>query len=95
MRFVKPLDETLLLDIFKRHQKILTLENGCLQGGVGSAIIEFMIDNGYSAEVKRLGIPDDFIEHGKPMELHKECGYDPDSIKVAIKALVSKKEFAI
>ncbi len=95
LRFVKPLDEVLLHDIFKRHLKVLTLENGCLQGGVGSAIIEFMTDNGYSSKVKRLGIPDNFIEHGKPIELHKECGYDPESIKVVVKAMVSQKEFAI
>ena len=88
LRFVKPLDEALLHEVFKKHDKVITVENGCIQGGVGSAVLEFMSDNGYKAEVKRLGIPDRFIEHGKPIELHKECGFDKEGIINTIKSMV-------
>jgi 1-deoxy-D-xylulose-5-phosphate synthase len=80
MRFVKPLDEELLHEIFTHHTKVITVEDGCIQGGFGSAVIEFMADNGYSAQVKRLGIPDRYIEHGTQPELWKECGYDEEGI---------------
>ncbi|NMM47416.1 1-deoxy-D-xylulose-5-phosphate synthase [Marinigracilibium pacificum] len=80
MRFVKPLDEELLHDIFKNYEKVITVEDGCLPGGFGSAILEFMADHGYSAKVKRLGMPDRLVEHGEQEELHAECGYDPESI---------------
>lgn len=80
MRFVKPLDEALLHEIFGRHTKVITVEDGCIQGGFGSAVLEFMADNGYSAHVKRLGIPDRYIEHGTQPELWKECGYDEEGI---------------
>jgi 1-deoxy-D-xylulose-5-phosphate synthase len=76
MRFVKPLDEELLHEIFTHHTKVITVEDGCVQGGFGSAILEFMADHGYSAKVKRLGIPDRYIEHGTQPELWHECGYD-------------------
>jgi len=80
MRFVKPLDEELLHTIFKKFSKIITVEDGCLMGGFGSAVLEFMTDNNYRAEVKRLGIPDRFIEHGTQQELWEECGYDTQAI---------------
>ena len=80
MRFVKPLDEKLLHSIFKKFSQIITVEDGCLMGGFGSAVIEFMADHGYSAKVVRLGTPDAIIEHGTQLELHKECGYDPEGI---------------
>jgi 1-deoxy-D-xylulose-5-phosphate synthase len=83
MRFVKPLDEKLLHGIFSEYSKVITVEDGCIQGGFGSAVLEFMADNNYKAEVKRLGIPDEFIEHGEPAELWKECGYDADAICAA------------
>jgi 1-deoxy-D-xylulose-5-phosphate synthase len=77
MRFVKPIDEMLLLhEVFGKFKNVITVEDGCIQGGMGSAVIEFMSDHGYSAHVKRLGIPDRYIEHGTPEELHRECGYD-------------------
>jgi 1-deoxy-D-xylulose-5-phosphate synthase len=81
MRFVKPLDETLLHEIFSQYAKIVTVEDGCIQGGFGSAVLEFMADNRYHAEVKRLGIPDEVIEHGEQPELHRECRFDPDHIE--------------
>jgi 1-deoxy-D-xylulose-5-phosphate synthase len=84
MRFVKPLDEEMLHEIFGRFKKIVTLEDGCIQGGFGSAILEFMADHGYSAEVRRLGIPDRVVEHGEQLELHRECGFDPDGIERSV-----------
>lgn len=80
MRFVKPLDEELLHEIFSRFNKVVTVEDGCIMGGFGSAILEFMADHGYNATVKRLGIPDRVVEHGEQIELHRECGFDPDAI---------------
>lgn len=80
MRFVKPLDEELLHEVFGKFSIVVTVEDGCLMGGFGSAIVEFMTDHGYNARVKRLGIPDHVVEHGEPFELHQECGYDPESI---------------
>jgi 1-deoxy-D-xylulose-5-phosphate synthase len=80
MRFVKPLDEKLLHQVFSKYNKIITVEDGCLMGGFGSAILEFMADHKYQAQVKRLGIPDAIIEHGEQLELHRECGFDPEGI---------------
>jgi 1-deoxy-D-xylulose-5-phosphate synthase len=80
MRFVKPLDTDLLYDVFGRFDRVVTIEDGCLQGGFGSAVIEFMVDHGYTAHVKRLGIPDRFIEHGTPDQLFDECGYGKAAI---------------
>lgn len=88
MRFVKPLDEEMLHEVFMRFKKIITVEDGCVVGGFGSAVIEFMADHNYSAQVKRLGIPDRIIEHGEQIELHKECGYDPESIEQEVKAML-------
>ncbi|MFC2112224.1 1-deoxy-D-xylulose-5-phosphate synthase [Bacteroidota bacterium] len=91
MRFVKPIDEDLLHKVFKQFKNIITVEDGTLSGGFGAAILEFMCDNGYTNQVKRLGIPDRFIEHGTPMELFKECGFDPESIAITVKSLVKPK----
>ncbi|MBK5279468.1 MAG: 1-deoxy-D-xylulose-5-phosphate synthase [Bacteroidia bacterium] len=84
MRFVKPLDEEMLHEVLARFKKVITLEDGCIQGGFGSAILEFMADNRYFNEVKRLGIPDSVIEHGEQLELHKETGIDPSGIEKAV-----------
>ncbi|MBZ0246898.1 MAG: 1-deoxy-D-xylulose-5-phosphate synthase [Cyclobacteriaceae bacterium] len=84
MRFVKPLDEELLHDVFTHFKKIITVEDGCIQGGMGSAILEFMADNNYHANVLRLGIPDKVVEHGEQLDLHRECGFDPEGIKKAV-----------
>ena len=94
MRFVKPLDEKLLHQVFKKHNKVITVEDGCLQGGFGSAILEFMADYNYQAEVKRLGVPDDFIHHGTQAELWRECNYDSQAIEEAIQQLVGVKKVA-
>lgn len=87
MRFVKPLDTNLLKEVFSHFDKIITVEDGCLIGGFGSAIIEFMADNRFSAKIIRLGIPDKFIEQGTQQELWEECGFDTNSIKSAILSL--------
>jgi 1-deoxy-D-xylulose-5-phosphate synthase len=88
MRFIKPLDEDCLHRIFKNFSRIITVEDGVISGGFGSAILEFMCEQGYSANVRRLGVPDRFIEHGTQQELYKECGFDADGIYKAVKALV-------
>ncbi|NOX47884.1 MAG: 1-deoxy-D-xylulose-5-phosphate synthase [Chlorobi bacterium] len=87
MRFLKPLDEEALHEIFKSYDKIITIEDGTILGGLGSAVIEFMSDNNYKATVKRLGIPDKFIPHGTPGELMKICGYDTVGIIEAVSSL--------
>lgn len=84
MRFVKPLDEKLLHKIFASYKKIITVEDGCIQGGFGSAVLEFMADHNYHAEVRRLGIPDRVVEHGEQSELHHECGFDAEHIEKAV-----------
>jgi 1-deoxy-D-xylulose-5-phosphate synthase len=88
MRFVKPLDESLLHEVFGKFKKVITVEDGCLMGGFGSAVLEWMVDNGYSAQVRRLGIPDAIIEHGEQIELHRECGFDPEGIAQTVRELV-------
>ena len=88
MRFAKPLDGALLQRIFDKFDKIITLEDGCIQGGFGSAILEFMADNKYTAKVIRLGIPDKVVEHGEQSELYRECGYDFPAIVEAAKSLL-------
>ncbi|HCW08492.1 MAG TPA: 1-deoxy-D-xylulose-5-phosphate synthase [Cytophagales bacterium] len=88
MRFVKPLDEKLLHEIFTKFKKVITVEDGCVQGGFGSAVVEFMVDNNYSSEIKRLGMPDHVIEHGEQIELHRECGFDPDGIEQTVLSML-------
>ncbi|TND09899.1 MAG: 1-deoxy-D-xylulose-5-phosphate synthase [Bacteroidetes bacterium] len=88
MRFAKPLDEEMLHEVFTKFDKIITVEDGCIQGGFGSAVLEFMADHGYHAEVKRLGIPDRFIEHGEQPELWNECGFDAAAITAAAEEMV-------
>lgn len=91
MRFVKPLDEQMLHEVAQRFNKIITVEDGTVVGGFGSAILEFMAANNYTPEVKILGIPDRVVEHGKPEELHRECGYDAKAIADAVRELASLK----
>ncbi len=75
-RFLKPLDEELFHEICKKFTKIVTVEDGTIEGGFGSAVLEFVSDNNYSVDVNRLGIPDEFIEHGLPKELYAQLGLD-------------------
>ena len=86
MRFVKPIDENLLHTIVANYDKIITVEDGCIQGGFGSAVLEFLADHQYNhVQVKRLGIPDRFIEHGSQQELWNECEYDAAAIANAVR----------
>jgi 1-deoxy-D-xylulose-5-phosphate synthase len=91
MRFVKPIDEALLHEVFKNYSKIITVEDGAITGGFGSAVLEFMAEHQYQATVVRLGIPDRLVEHGTLKELHKECGYDADGIASTARNLLSEK----
>lgn len=88
MRFLKPIDEDLLHEIFKAHKHIITVEDGTIIGGLGSAVIEFQSDHGYQAKVRRLGIPDRYIGHGKQEELQHDCGYDAEGIVAAIREII-------
>ena len=85
MRFIKPLDTALLDDVFKNYKSIITVEDGSLNGGFGSAVLEYMADSGVSLPVKRIGIPDNFIEHGSPAELYHMLGMDAEGIADAIR----------
>ena len=91
IRFVKPLDEALLHEVFSNYSKVVTVEDGTVVGGFGSAILEFMNANGYKADVTILGIPDRLVEHGTLKELHSECAYDAAGIEAAVKQIVTKK----
>jgi len=85
MRFVKPLDEKMLHEVFKKYPKIITVEDGTVKGGFGTAILEFMAENNYRASVKILGIPDRIVEHGSPKELYSEIGIDAAHIAETIR----------
>ena len=89
MRFVKPLDEVMLHEVFSKFKMVVTVEDGCVQGGFGSAVVEWMSDQGYVARVKRLGVPDKWIEHGTQAELYEECGYDAAAIEEAALELIA------
>lgn len=80
MRFVKPIDEIMLHEVFSKFKKVITVEDGCTMGGFGTAVLEFMADNNYQAQVVRLGIPDRYIHHGTQEELWADCGFDKDGI---------------
>ena len=90
LRFVKPLDKNLLTEIFGNFKQIITIEDGTIQGGFGSAILEFMAENNFSASVKLLGVPDKFIEHGTVEDLHKECGIDTKGIVKSVLEILGK-----
>jgi 1-deoxy-D-xylulose-5-phosphate synthase len=91
MRFVKPLDKALLHEVFSQFDKVITVEDGTVVGGFGSAVLEFMNEHNYKAEIKILGIPDRLVEHGTPKELHHECGYDGQGIKETVLEMMKGK----
>jgi 1-deoxy-D-xylulose-5-phosphate synthase len=91
LRFLKPLDEQLLDEIGRRFSKIVTIEDGVRNGGMGSAVMEWMNDHGYQPCIKRLGLPDQFVEHGKVSELHAIVGIDQESIKETINQMLAAK----
>ena len=90
MRFVKPIDDELLTEIFKSFKTVVTIEDGVIHGGFGSAVLEFMAENNFVSRVKVLGIPDKFIEHGTPDDLYKECGIDTRGIVETVLGLLGK-----
>lgn len=91
MRFAKPLDEEILHRVFKKFEFVITIEDGTITGGFGSAVIEFMTENQYSAHVKRMGVPDRFIDQGTPEELYRECGFDAEGIFTTVKQFLKRK----
>ncbi|HWI92137.1 MAG TPA: 1-deoxy-D-xylulose-5-phosphate synthase [Flavisolibacter sp.] len=91
MRFAKPLDEALLHEALQNYEKIITVEDGTVVGGFGSAIAEFMAENNYKNDLRILGIPDRLVEHGTLKELHHECGYDAVTIAEAVREMLSSK----
>jgi 1-deoxy-D-xylulose-5-phosphate synthase len=91
MRFVKPIDELLLHEVFSKFKHVVTVEDHALHGGMGSAVLEFMGDHGYSAHVRRLAIPDRFIEHGTQPELYRECGIDDIAVVEAVNEMLGEK----
>jgi len=90
LRFAKPLDHELLHEVFKSYKKIITVEDGTIVGGIGSAVLEFMAEHGYQGEVKMLGIPDRIVEHGSQKQLHHECHYDADAIAETIREMMKE-----
>ncbi len=88
MRFAKPIDEEMLHEVFSKYNKIITIEDGTVVGGFGSAVLEFMNANGYKADVKIMGIPDRLVEHGTPKQLYNEIGIDANGIREAIKEMI-------
>ncbi len=91
LRFTKPLDEELLHEALHNYEKIITVEDGAIEGGFGSAVLEFMAQHGYKNDIKILGIPDRIVEHGSPKELQHECGYDAQAITDAIREMMKDK----
>jgi len=94
LRFVKPLDGEMLEEVFTRFKKVIIVEDGAIQGGFGSAVIEWMVDHGFASKVVRLGVPDRFIDHGTQAQLWKDCGYDKDAIIAAVKDMVDVRVIA-
>lgn len=91
MRFVKPLDEALLHEVFQKFNKVITVEDGTIVGGFGSAVLEFMAAHHYQASVNILGIPDTIVEHGSLKQLHRECDYDAEAIANTIRKMMHEK----
>jgi 1-deoxy-D-xylulose-5-phosphate synthase len=91
LRFVKPLDEEMLHEVFTNYKKIVTVEDGTVVGGTGSAVLEFMAKYGYHTQVKMLGMPDAVIEHGEQKELYAECGFDATAIMQTVKQLIVER----
>ena len=91
MRFVKPIDKELLHEVFAKYSTIITIEDGTVVGGFGSAVLEFMNEYGYKANVKIMGIPDRLVEHGSPKELYNEIGLDANAIAAVLREVMKEK----
>jgi 1-deoxy-D-xylulose-5-phosphate synthase len=94
MRFAKPLDEELLHESLSTYPKIVTVEDGTVKGGFGTAVLEFMQEHGYKNDVQILGIPDKVVEHGTLKELHSECGYDAQAIADTVREMMQSGKVA-
>ena len=92
MRFLKPIDTDILNEVGKKYSRIITIENGAVTGGLGSAVMEFMGDNGYTPTIRRLGLPDRFIEHGSTPELLHICNIDEEAVINALRELTDSKK---
>ena len=90
MRFLKPIDTSILREVGKKYSRIITIENGAVTGGLGTAVVEYMADNGYNPVIRRMGLPDRFIEHGSTPQLLHLCHIDEDAIISALSELTSK-----
>ncbi len=88
MRFAKPIDEEMLHEVFAKFSKVITIEDGTVVGGFGSAVLEFMAQHNYSAEVKIMGIPDRLVEHGTPKQLYEEIGIDANGIAKTVREMM-------
>ncbi len=91
MRFVKPIDEELLHEVFRKFKSVITIEDGVIQGGFGSAVLEFAADHDYHANIRRLGVPDRIVDQGTQKELYRECGFDPEGIVMTVKQIIMKR----
>jgi len=91
MRFLKPIDKSILKEVGQKFSRIITIENGCVTGGLGTAVTEYMMENGYTPQISKLGIPDRFIEHGATPQLLRICNLDEDAVINALNALTSEK----
>ena len=92
MRFLKPIDQKILDEVGRKFSRIITIENGTVTGGLGSAVMEFMADNGYTPVIKRLGLPDSFIEHGSTPQLLHLCHIDEDAVIETLESLTENKK---
>ena len=92
MRFLKPLDEDILQEVGKKFSRIVTIEDGVRNGGLGSAVMEWLNDHGYHPQITRMGLPDNFVEHGSINELREIVGLDINSIKQAINGINPKSQ---
>jgi 1-deoxy-D-xylulose-5-phosphate synthase len=95
MRFAKPLDEEMLHEVFNTYDKVITIEDGTIVGGFGSAVLEFMNEHHYKADVKIMGIPDKLIEHGTPAQLYDEIGLDANGIALQVRKMLMETEVLI
>ena len=92
MRFLKPIDTSILKEVGDRFDRIITIENGTITGGLGTAVMEYMADNGYNPTIKRLGLPDSFIEHGSTPQLLHLCHIDEDAVIETLESLTENKK---
>ena len=90
MRFLKPIDTGILKEVGKKYSRIITIENGSVTGGLGTAVTEYMMDNGFTPTIKRLGLPDRFIEHGSTPQLLHLCHIDEDAVISALRELTQE-----